>query len=160
MSKNVQIDNTIYKIPVYGENKWGENTTALLEAMAQALGNAVGPQDILPKEASLSNNRTTPTAVVGFKFNSAIVQNIELYGTIVREFTSLSGLPAKSDSFAILGSCFNSEVKYHIEYVGDRPGVSLTVGNDGQVYYTSTDESDTESLFIKFYGKCVVETNI
>lgn len=160
MSKNVTIDGTIYKIPEYGENKWGENTTALLEAMAESLSNAVGPQDILTKEAILTNNRTTPAAIVGFKFNSAIVQNIECYGVIVRIFTTLSGKTPKSDTFSIVGSCVESTVKPHIKYAGDRAGVYLTVGNDGQVSYTSDDDSDTESLTIKFYGKAIVDETI
>ena len=160
MSKTVQIDNTIYKIPVYGENKWGEDTTALLEAITEALSNAVGPQDILTKESTLSNNITIPSAVVGFKFNSAIVQNIECYGVIVRTFTDLSGKSPKSDTFEIKGSCFQGKVKYNVKYTGDDPGVKLTVGNDGQVSYTSSNDADTTSLFMKYYAKAIADETI
>lgn len=156
MSKDVQIGNSIYKIPVYGENKWGENTTALLEALTNAISNVVGPEDILTQEAILANNVTIPAPINGLKFDTSIVENGVINGIIVRIFTDVSGKVPTQDSFVIESASYLGELEYTVRYQGSDAKVKIIGQNNGQFQYTSEDVVDTESIFIKFYGKAIV----
>lgn len=157
MSKDVQIGSAIYKIPVYGENKWGENTTALLEALANTVLNIVGPQDILIQESILTNDTSTPSPINGLKFNTAVVQNGVINGIIVRVFTDVSLKEPTQDSFVIECTTFEGKMEYAVRYVGTDAKVTLYGQDNGQFLYTSEDVADTESMFIKFYGKSISE---
>lgn len=158
MSKDVQIGNSIYKIPVYGENKWGENTTALLEALVNTVSNIVGPQDIPIKEATLSNNVSSPLPINGLKFDTSIVQTSVVNGVIVRTFPALLLIEPTQDTFVIEGTSFEGKVEYAVRYTGSDAKVNITGDDDGQFYYTSENVANTESLFVKFYGKAIVDT--
>lgn len=160
MSIEVEIDNTIYKIPVYGENKWGESTTALLEAMALALASIVGPQDILTREAVLINNQTTPTAINGLKYDTSVVQSSQTNGVIVRIFSDVSMIEPKQDTFFIESTSFEGKMEYSIRYTGSDAGVTIIGQDNGQFLYVSTNVADTESIFIKFRGSSIIDTEI
>ena len=160
MSRDVQIGNAIYKIPVYGENKWGENTTALLEALAATVLNIVGPEDILIQEAILSNNITTPTSVNGLKFNTTVVQMGDIKGIIVRIFTDASGKAPTQDSFVIECASFEGKMEYTPRYSGSDAKVTLYGQDNGQFTYVSENIPDTESMFIKFYGKSITDETV
>lgn len=160
MSKDVQIGNTIYKIPVYGENKWGENTTALLEGLVDTVKNIVGPQDLLIQESILANNTTTPTNINGMKFNTAIVQMGDIKGIIVRKFTTISGKTPTQDSFVIECACFEGKMEYTPRYQGSDAKVKIIGQDNGQFQYTSENVADTESMFVKFYGKSITDDTV
>lgn len=160
MSKDVQIGNAIYKVPVYGENKWGENTTALLEAIAATLLNVVGPQDIPIQETILANNVTTPATVNGLKFNTGIVQTGVINGVIVRIFTDASLKVPTQDSFVLECCSYEGKMEYTPRYQGSDAKVTLYGQDNGQFTYTSENISDTESIFIKFYGKAVLAEEV
>lgn len=157
MSKEVQIGNAIYEIPVYGENRWGEKTTALLEALTSSLSNLVGPQDILTRESNLANNVTTPAPINGLKFQTDIVESSIVEGVIVRIFTEASMTEPMQCKFTIPSASYQGKLDYSVMYVGDA-GVRITAQDDGQFYYTSLDIVDTESIFVKFYGKSIIKT--
>lgn len=156
MSKDVQIGNAIYKIPVYGENKWGENTTALLEAIADTLLNITGPQDIPIQETILANNVTTPTAINGLKFNTGVVQKGTIEGVIVRIFTDASAKTPTQDSFVLECCTFEGKMEYTPRYQGSDAKVTIYGQDNGQFLYTSENVLDTESMFIKFSGSAYV----
>lgn len=160
MSIEVEINNTVYKIPVYGENKWGEETTALLEALSEALSNVVGPQDILTRETTLTNNTITPTPINGMKFDTSIVQSSSITGIIVRKFPDILLIPPTQDTFSIESTSFEGVLEYSIRYVGSDAKVKITGQDNGQFLYTSEDVANTESIFIKFFGKAITDENI
>lgn len=160
MSKDVQIGNAIYKVPVYGENKWGENTTALLEAIATTLLNIVGPQDIPIQETILANNVTVPAPINGLKFNTGIVQKGTIEGVIVRIFTEASLKVPTQDSFVVECATYEGTMEYSPRYQGTDAKVTLIGNNNGQFTYTSEDVLDTESIFIKFQGSAIVDETI
>jgi len=160
MSIEVEINNTIYKIPVYGENKWGEETTALLQALSTALANVIGPQDILTRESLLANNTITPTPINGLKFDTSVVQNSVVNGIIVRIFPSILSIPPTQDTFTIESASFEGKMEYNIHYVGSDAKVKIIGQDNGQFLYTSEDVPNTESIFIKFYGKAIVDDEI
>ncbi len=160
MSKDVQIGNAIYKIPVYGENKWGENTTALLEAIAETLLNVVGPQDIPIQETILSNNVTVPAPINGLKFNTGVVQKGTIEGVIVRIFTDASLKVPTQDSFVLECCSFEGKMEYTPRYQGTDAKVTIYGQDNGQFQYTSEDVADTESMFIKFTGTAIVDETV
>lgn len=157
MSKEVQIGNAIYEIPVYGENRWGEKTTALLEALTSSLSNLVGPQDILTKESNLANNVSVPAPINGLRFDTSIVESSIVEGVIVRIFTEASMKEPIQCKFTVASASFQGKLEYSVSYVGDA-GVRITAQDDGQFYYTSLDIADTESIFTKYYGKSIIQT--
>jgi hypothetical protein len=159
MSKEVQIGNAIYEIPVYGENRWGEKTTALLEALTSSLSNLVGPQDILTKESNLANNVSVPAPINGLKFDTSLVESSIVEGVIVRTFTEASMIEPMQCKFTVASASFEGKLEYSVSYVGDA-GVRITAQDDGQFYYTSLDIADTESIFAKYYGKAITQTEI
>jgi len=160
MSIEVQIDNTIYKIPIYGENKWGENTTALLEALAQAISSVVGPQDILTRESILANNQTTPAPINGMRFDTSRVESGTINGVIVRIFPEALSLEPKQDTFFIESASYQGKLEYSIRYTGSDAGVRIIGQDNGQFLYVSTDVTNTESIFIKFRGSAIVSDEI
>lgn len=157
MSKEVQIGNAIYEIPVYGENRWGERTTALLEALTSSLSNLVGPQDILTRESNLANNVTTPTPINGLRLDTSLVESSIIEGVIVRTFPDVLMIEPMQAKFTIPSASFEGKMDYVVMYVGDA-GVSITAQDDGQFLYTSENIANTEAIFIKFYGKSITKT--
>ena len=160
MSIEVTINNTVYKIPKYGENKWGEETTALLEGLSQALASVVGPEDILTREALLLNNQTTPQVINGFKFDTSVVQSISCSGVIVRKFPDILMIPPTQDTFSITGCSFEGKLEYSITYTGSNAGVKIIGQDNGQFLYTSENVANTESIFIKFKGSAIIDEQI
>lgn len=160
MSIEVEIDNTIYKIPVYGENKWGEETTALLEAMANALASIVGPQDILIREAVLANGQLTPAPIAGLRYDTSVVQSSSTNGVIVRIFPSALMIEPKQDTFFIESTSFEGKMEYSIRYTGSDAGVTIIGQDNGQFLYVSTDVTNTESIFIKFRGSAIISDEV
>ena len=84
MSIEKKIGNTTYKVPVNGENRWGERMTSIIVALIDVVNKLIGPYDILTREAILTNGRATPQIVNGFRFDTSVVQNIRADGVIVR----------------------------------------------------------------------------
>lgn len=160
MSINVEISNNIYKIPQYGENKWGEETTALLEALALAVANVIGPQDILTRETLLSNNQLTPAPVNGMKFDTSVVQNSRVDGVIVRNFTTISGTPPTQDTFVIESCSYEGTLEYSIRFTGSDAKVTLIGQDNGQFLYTAVDVANTETITIIYYGKAIVNSEV
>lgn len=160
MSKDVQIGNAIYKVPVYGENKWGENTTALLEAITATLLNVVGPQDIPIQETILSNNVTVPAPINGLKFNTGVVQKGTIEGVIVRIFTAASLKAPTQDSFVLECCTYQGKMEYTPRYQGSDAKVTLYGQDNGQFTYTSENVVNTESMFIKFFGSAIIDETV
>lgn len=160
MAKEVRIKNSIFSIPLVGENRWGEKTTALLEAIATLLSNIIGPQDILVREAVLANNVTTPTLINGLKFDTSIVEGSKVDGVIVRTFPELLAIPARQDTFVIESCSYQGVLEYSIRYTGSDAGVKIIGNDDGQFTYVSEDVPNTETIFIKFYGKAIIQEEL
>ncbi len=158
MGIKVQIANSIHEIPIQGEPKWGEKTTDVILALAEATSSLIGPADILIKESILFNNVTSPQPINGFKFDTTIVQSITATAVVVRTFPEVLEIPALQDTITLEGSTFNGEVFYSVKYTGNNAGVNLTLLSNGQIEYTSTDVANTENIFIKFKGSAITAT--
>lgn len=158
MSIEIRIGNSIHVIPEEGNNKWGEETTATLVALATALQDVVGPQDIVTKESILANGTLTRTPINGFKFDTSLVQSIDATAVIVRIYPDILALEPKKDTVIIDASAYDGTVDYAVRYVGNDAGVTIFVRDDGQFEYTSIDDPLTSSILIKFKGSAIVQT--
>lgn len=160
MSIEVRIGNTIHEIPEVGNHKWGEITTDVLLSLVKALQDVVGPEDIITKEALLSNGVITPTPINGFKFDSSIVQSASATGVVVRTFPPELSMEPKKDTFIIEASSYQGSFDYSIRYIGNNAGVKLSARDDGQFEYTSENDPLTTSIFIKFKGSAIVDDTV
>lgn len=158
MAIKVQIGNSIYEVPVVGENKWGERTTEVILALVDGLSNLIGPADILIKETTLSNGISTPSPINGLRFDTSIVQSIIVEAVVVRSFPEALEMTPLQDTIVVEGCTYNGDVFYSVRYTGNNAGVNITCRNDGQFEYTSEDIPNTENIFIKFTGKAIINT--
>ncbi len=155
MSKTVQIGSNIYTIPEQGTNpQWGEDLTAYLEAIADALANVQGPNDILVTSANLANNQTSFANVSGLQFNTAEVQSVEINYLVIRTYDS--GTSVVTESGKILGNYDGSTFSIATQHIGDA-GITFDITNTGQVQYKSTDLTNHVSSVIRFTGKTIDE---
>lgn len=152
----VQIGNSIFEIPEVGNPKWGEKTTRVLLALVDALSEVVGPEDILTKEALLSNNVPTRTPINGFRFNTTLIQQCIASGVIVRTFPEELSIEPMKDAFVIEAASYNGAFDYHVRYIGNNARVKLFATEDGQFEYTSEDVEFTSNIFIKFKGNAIL----
>ena len=155
MSKTVQIGSNVYTIPEEGENPgWGEDLTAYLEGIADALANVQGPNDILITSASLNNNQSTFANVAGLQFNTAQVQAIEVKYLVIREYDA--GATTVVESGTITGNYDGSTFFITTNHIGDA-GMTFDITNTGQVQYKTTDLTNHVSSVIRFRGVTIDE---
>ena len=155
MSKTVQIGSNIYTIPEQGTNPpWGEDLTAYLEAIADALANVQGPNDILVTSANLANNQTSLANVAGLQFNTAQVQSVEINYLVIRTYDS--GSSVVTESGKILGNYDGAVFSIATQHVGDA-GITFDITNTGQVQYKSTELTNHVSSVIRFAGRTIDE---
>lgn len=155
MSIKRQVGNDIIEIPENGEKKWGEKTTLALLALTDVLSDLVGPNDIITKEALLSNDVSVRTEINGFRFNTSVVQQCEATGFIIRTFPEELGLEPLKDAFNVTGVSHNGAFDYSVTMTGNDCRVTLYARDDGQFEYTSEDIANTENIFIKFRGNAI-----
>lgn len=154
MSIKLQVGNTVYNYPVQGEgNGHGEDATAWAEGVTAALGNFLGPNDLLITIANLANNTTTPQNIPGLVFNTGDVQHINVEYLIVRTFDN--GSSVVSESGPIYGNFNGIDFNISIESTGDNSGIELDVTSGGQFTYTSSDLTDHVSSLIYFKASTI-----
>ena len=137
MPKILTIGSETFDFPVENENgNYGESVTSWAEAVSQALGTVQQPNDIPVSTASILNNVTTATAILGFSFDTSQVIAIEAQ-YIVRRSTSSSN---SVESGRIEGNYNGTSWSITVESVGTA-GITFDISPSGQVTYTSTNVS-------------------
>jgi len=153
MSQVVTIGSNSFIIPNAGENPgWGEDLTAYLLAIADALASVQGPNDLLLTSATLSNNQSTPANIPGLLFNTGDVQAIEVDYLVIRTYDS--GSSTISESGKILGNYDGTTFTIAVESVKDA-GIDFSITNGGQFQYTSSNLSNHISSIIRFRGRTI-----
>jgi hypothetical protein len=152
MAKLLQIGNQTFEIPEQGDSGWGEETTAYLEAIADALATVQGPEDILLTEALLTNGSSGN--ISGLTFDTSVVQQVLVEGLIVR--TYLDATPTEAEAFVALGSYNGTTFSISVESSGNDTGVSIDIDNTGQFTYDASNKANTDSIVIKFKGKAII----
>ncbi len=153
MSKLLQIGSTIYEIPEQGENpSWGEDTTAWICGVTEALTNVQGPNDILTTSAPIANNQTSQANISGLIFNSAQVESVEIDYEVIRTFNL--GASKSVEMGKIMAIFDGSDFIMSSETTGDS-GIEIGVLSSGQFVYTSSDLTDHTSSFIRFKARTI-----
>jgi hypothetical protein len=135
MPKILIIGNESYEVPNEGEGgNYGQSVTDYLEAVARALGTVQAPNDIPVTTASILNNISTPTPILGFSFNTTEVISINAEYIIRRTTDSSSSV----SSGVIRGNYNGTDWRITIESEGES-GVELDINSSGQIIYTSSD---------------------
>lgn len=142
MAVQVTIAGTVYNFPESGESpNWGREATETIVAMANALNTLLAPGDIFQTTFTLSNNIAVPTSVEGLIFDSVVTRAANIYYTIYRESnTTTSGKSEVGNMFIVYDDNASAGNKWLISKTsnGDA-GVLFTMGDDGQVKFTSSD---------------------
>lgn len=153
MAKTVQIGNGVYSLPEEGDKSgWGEDTTALLEAMVDALTTVQGPNDILNTSAILANNQTTAANIPELLFNTGQVEAVEVDYIVLRTYDS--GSTVTIEVGKILGGYDGTDFIISTEATGDA-GVEFSATSTGQFQYISDDRANHVSSIIRFRAKTI-----
>jgi hypothetical protein len=154
----ITISNQTYKLPIDGMGNWGEETTAILEALAEGLGLLLGPNDILPQSANLLNN-TTNADLGNISLNLSQIRRLDFEYYVQREYGPEGSKTLLTQSGTVSGhyNAESAEWFYTHEYVG-YAGVALDfVGN--KIRYTTTAlPNDNYKGSINFEGTTIDKT--
>jgi hypothetical protein len=153
MSKTVIVGSTTFTIPEAGDNPgWGEDVTAWICAVTDALDNVQGTNDLLVTSATLANNQTTAANITGLSFNIAQVESVEIDYFIEREFDS--GTSTVTETGKILGSYDGTDFTISSETT-DETGTVISVLSTGQFQYTTSNLANHVSSIIRFRARTI-----
>ena len=154
MSQVVTIGSNSFIIPNAGENPgWGEDLTAYLLAIADALATVQGPNDKLLTSATLANNQTTPANIPGLLFNTGEVQAIDVSFLVIRVYDS--GSTTITESGKMYGNYNGTNFVLSVDSVGSDTGVLFSITNGGQIQYTSDNRLNHISTTLRFSAKTI-----
>jgi len=154
----ITIGNQSFKLPIDGRGNWGEETTAILEALAEASQLIQGPNDVLLSTANLTNNQTVPAALGNLSFNTGQVLGIQVDFFIRRTYNPGSGEITITENGILLANYDGSNWKLSMESVGDT-GIDLVISSSGVVQYTSTNLAGHISSIIRYKAKTIDEAS-
>lgn len=155
----ITIGNQTFKLPIDGRGNWGEETTGILEALAEASQLIQGPNDVLLSTRTLDNAVTPLTAksIPGLTFNTGQVQGVQIDYFIKRQYTpsdpetvKITCPPASSITSGqyFLINAGGDVVQYYVWFNKDDAGGNPSVvGKTGiQVNILGTDTSTQVAL--------------
>jgi len=155
----ITIGNQTFKLPIDGRGNWGEETTAILEALAEASQLIQGPNDVLLSTANLLNNQSAAVPVGTLTFNTGQVLGIQVDFFIRRTYTETLPTPTEvtiTENGILLANYDGSNWKMSVESVGDT-GIDLVISPSGTVQYTSTNLNGHISSIIRYKAKTIDE---
>jgi hypothetical protein len=152
----ITIGNQTFKLPIDGRGNWGEETTAILEALGEASQLIQGPNDVLLSTANLVNNQTTPAALGNLTFNTGQVLGIQVDFFIRRTYNPGAGEVTTTENGILLANYDGTNWKMSLESVGDT-GIDLIISPSGTVQYTSTNLTGHISSIIRYKAKTIDE---
>jgi hypothetical protein len=162
----ITIGNQSFKLPIDGRGNWGEETTAILEALAEASQLIQGPNDVLLSTANLQNNQQlqmvndvlSGAPLGNLSFNTGQVLGIQVDFFIRRTYNPGSGEITITENGFILANYDGSDWKLSMESVGDT-GIDLIISPSGTVQYTSTNLTGHISSIIRYKAKTIDEAS-
>ena len=152
----ITIGNQTFKLPIDGRGNWGEEATAILEALAEASQLIQGPNDVLLSTANLTNNQTVLENLGNLTFNTGQVLGVQIDFFIRRTYNPGAGQITITENGIILANYDGTDWKLSVESVGDT-GIDFTITSSGVVQYSSTDLSGHISSIIRFKAKTIDE---
>lgn len=154
----ITIGNQTFKLPIDGRGNWGEEATAILEALAEASQLIQGPNDVLLSTANLTNGvpSLTPENLGNLTFNTGQVLGVQIDFFIRRTYNPGAGQLTITENGIILANYDGTNWKLSVESVGDT-GIDFVITSSGVVQYTSTNLSGHISSIIRFKAKTIDE---
>ena len=152
----ITIGNQTFKLPIDGRGNWGEEATAILEALAEASQLIQGPNDVLLSTANLTNNQTVLENLGNLIFNTGQVLGVQIDFFIRRTYNPGAGQLTITENGIILANYDGTNWKFSVEAVGDT-GIDFNISPSGVVQYTSTNLSGHISSIIRFKAKTIDE---
>lgn len=152
----ITIGNQTFKLPIDGRGNWGEETTAILEALAEASQLIQGPNDVLLSTANIVNGQSTSEPLGNLTFNTGQVLGVQIDFFVRRTYNPGSGETTITENGILLANYDGSNWKISAESVGDT-GVDFIISPSGVVEYTSTDLDGHISSIIRFKAKTIDE---
>jgi len=152
----ITIGNQTFKLPIDGRGNWGEEATAILEALAEASQLIQGPNDVLLSTANLENNQTVLENLGNLTFNTGQVLGVQIDFFIRRTYNPGAGQLTITENGIILANYDGTNWKLSVESVGDT-GIDFNISSSGVVQYTSTDLPGHISSIIRFKAKTIDE---
>ncbi len=135
MSKSVTISGTTYTLNQQSDDPpWGEEISDLLQALVDVANNSVGTGDIPNTSFNSLALTATNLPVTNLIFDPSVVRSAVIDYSISR-ITST----AEENECGTMYITYNTLAgtwSLNQNYVGSS-GVSFTIGNDGQINYTS-----------------------
>lgn len=105
MSKKVTIGTTTYNLPTEGSSPaWGEDMSAIIQALIDVANNSQGPNDILESSATIANSGTFPAQIPGFYFDPSTVRSFVAEYTISRKIDPGTGQVEHLESGTVYGN--------------------------------------------------------
>lgn len=137
------IQNQTFNYPDPGTDPgWGEESSAWAQAVTDALNTLIAPGDILETSFTLQDNITTPTLIVGLRFDSALVRAANVTYSINRNGQAQSG--TLHLNFNISGA---TGQKWTIQEArSGEVGIIFSVNDTGQVSYQSSATGSTSNI--------------
>lgn len=152
MTKTLIVGNEEFEYPVTGTNPselWGSEASDWAEAVTDVLSTLRAPSDISLTTFPLSDNITSPANIIGLKFSTTVVIEVEIDYIIQR----IVGGNVIAENGKILGNYNGTDFSITRETCGDA-GIEIDVTSTGQFTYTSSNLGHT-SCIIKFMAKTI-----
>lgn len=138
----VTVQGTQYQIPIADANPpYGEQLQDYLVAIATALGSIVGPADISETTATVANNQTSASNIVGLSFDPSTVRAAFIDYAIYR-MTGSSVLKEAGELVVLYDAAASVNNKWTFTRDSNNDaGVVFTITDGGQLQYASSNMS-------------------
>ena len=140
MSKTLTVNGNVYEFPEQGTDpQWGEELSSWAEEVTGIINELVSIEDIPLTTFTLTNNQTTFADINGLSFNPESLRSAR----VTLDVYISSSDTELQESFAIMIGYKNiaEEFKMSISTQGDNSGVTLSVTENGQLQYKTTNVS-------------------
>ena len=155
MAKDLTISGTTFSYPENREDPgWGEEATAWAEAVTEVLSNTFGTGDILQTSATIGNNQTSPTNVIGMVFDPTVVRGAVCEISVYR----VTDEEEKAQTSTIYLTYLTEATTWDIVVAGGSDaGITFSITSIGQVQYTTDEMAGNDySGVIKFRARSLI----
>lgn len=159
MATPLVVAGNTYLYPENDDNSpWGEDATAWAVAVTGVLGEVQGTGDIQQSVATIANNISSPTNVIGLSFSPVTVRGAIVEYTVYRNTTS-AGATEAVEVGTMYPGYKNVANNWDMPIVGGGgSGVIFSITSSGQIQYTSTNFTGSSySGIIHFRARALLQ---
>jgi hypothetical protein len=147
MSVILTVNNIDFEVPTQGSQApWAEGLDGWHEEVTKVLKTLYGQGDILETGCAITNN-AADQKVYKLVFDPLTVRSFAVRGSITRPASS----GYKYEEFVLVGLNEGDGWALQQDGIGNA-GITFTIANNGQIFYTSTDLSTSSPGVMKYRG--------